>query len=124
VLETLHTIAESIALALEAFSVLVITLGAIDAAYHILGPYFTRRSTHGVRRQAWLSLGRWLMLGLEFLLAADIVHTALSPSWEQIGELGAIAVIRTFLNYFLERDLEKAMRERPEVAVAGGRERP
>jgi uncharacterized membrane protein len=36
-----------------------------------------------------------------------VVRSVISPSWEQIGELGAIAVIRTFLNYFLERDLEK-----------------
>ena len=41
-------------------------------------------------------------------LAADIISSVISPSWQDIGELGAIAVIRTFLNYFLERDLENA----------------
>ena len=50
----------------------------------------------------------WLLLGLEFELAADIVRSVLSPTWQEIGELGAIAVIRTFLNYFLEKDLERA----------------
>jgi uncharacterized membrane protein len=49
----------------------------------------------------------WLILGLEFMLAADIVRTAISPNWEQIGQLGAIAIIRTFLNFFLEKDIEK-----------------
>ena len=48
----------------------------------------------------------WLLLGLEFALAADIIGSVVSPTWEDIGQLGAIAVIRTFLNYFLEHDLE------------------
>jgi uncharacterized membrane protein len=50
----------------------------------------------------------WLLLGLEFALAADIITSVISPTWQDIGELGAIAVIRTFLNYFLEHDLEHA----------------
>lgn len=50
----------------------------------------------------------WLLRGLEFELAADIIGSVISPSWQDIGELGAIAVIRTFLNYFLEKDLEHA----------------
>jgi sulfatase modifying factor 1 len=45
---------------------------------------------------------------LEFELAADIVRSVIAPTWQEIGELGAIAVIRTFLNYFLEKDLEHA----------------
>lgn len=49
----------------------------------------------------------WLLLGLEFELAADIVRSAISPSWTQIGQLAAIAIIRTFLNYFLEKDVER-----------------
>jgi uncharacterized membrane protein len=48
----------------------------------------------------------WLLLALEFELAADIVRSVISPSWQDIGALGAIAVIRTFLNYFLEQDLD------------------
>jgi len=50
----------------------------------------------------------WLLLGLEFALSADIVTSVISPTWQDIGELGAIAVIRTFLSYFLEHDLENA----------------
>jgi uncharacterized membrane protein len=49
----------------------------------------------------------WLLLGLEFELAADIIRTANAPTWTDIGQLAAIGVIRTFLNYFLEKDLEK-----------------
>jgi uncharacterized membrane protein len=49
----------------------------------------------------------WLLLGLEFELVADIIGSVVSPSWQDIDKLGAIAVIRTFLNYFLEKDLEE-----------------
>ena len=44
--------------------------------------------------------------------AADIVETSIATSWEAVARLGAVAVIRTFLNYFLERDLNE-VRERP-----------
>jgi len=50
----------------------------------------------------------WLLLGLEFELAADIIGSVVSPTWQEVGKLGAIAVIRTFLNYFLEKDLDSA----------------
>ena len=103
-------IAGTIALALEAMSVLVIAIGGAEAAYTSLRRIIARGATHGLRRQAWLSLARWLLLGLEFMLAADIVRTAVAPNWNDIGQLAAIAVIRTFLNFFLERDLEAAAR--------------
>jgi len=50
----------------------------------------------------------WLVLALEFLLAADILRTAISPTWNEIGQLAAIAAIRTFLNYSLSHDLRKS----------------
>ena len=55
-----------------------------------------------------LSLGRYLALALEFQLGADILSTAVSPSWDQIGKLGAVAIIRTALNFFLTRELREA----------------
>jgi uncharacterized membrane protein len=86
----------------------VIAIGGAQPAYASLWPLLMRRATHGIRRLAWLSLARWLLLGLEFMLATDIVRTVIAPSWEEIGQLAAIAVIRTFLNFFLERDLDAA----------------
>lgn len=62
------------------------------------------------RRHLWLNFGRWLVVGLTFQLAADIIESSTTPSWESIARLGAIAVVRTFLNYFLNRDI-KEMRE-------------
>jgi uncharacterized membrane protein len=55
-----------------------------------------------------LDLARYLALALEFQLGADILTTAVAPSWDQIGKLGVIAVIRTTLNYFLMRELHEA----------------
>jgi uncharacterized membrane protein len=51
---------------------------------------------------------RYLVVGLTFQLAADIVHTTVAPDWNQIGRLAAVAVIRTFLSYFTERDVREA----------------
>jgi uncharacterized membrane protein len=66
-----------------------------------------------------LRLGRFLALGLEFQLAADILGTAIAPSWEQIGELAAIAAIRTALNFFLNLELkQEAAESRREEAPA------
>jgi hypothetical protein len=56
-------------------------------------------------RDVWLRLGRWLVAGLTFQLAADVLETAITTSWDEVARLAAIAAIRTFLNYFLERDL-------------------
>src|SRR5207342_546717 len=102
----------AIALVLECLSVLMIVIGAAEALWRVL-PALARihsaTQSQGLRRQAWLSLARWLLLGLEFMLAADIVRSAIAPDWNDIGQLAAIAVIRTFLNYFLERDLEAAV---------------
>jgi uncharacterized membrane protein len=56
--------------------------------------------------------------GLTFQLAADILETAITTSWDEVARLGAIAAIRTFLNFFLERDLG-AIRERQGPPAAG-----
>lgn len=64
-----------------------------------------------------LDLGVALALCLEFLLAADIVATAVSPSWDAVGKLAAISGIRTFLNFFLEREVKDLAQERRQKLV-------
>lgn len=114
--ELFREIAGSIALALEAVAALLITTGALAATYRALRSIGRPLAN---KREAWLHFAVWLMLGLEFALAADIVKTAISPGWSEIGHLGAIAAIRTFLNYFLGKDLDKYVEERKsETAVA------
>ena len=100
--------ASHVALFVEAVAAIVITVGAVQAVIGLINPA-GKDPTRPFRRKkmVWMRFGIWLLLGLEFELAADIVRTAISPSWNEIGQLGAIALIRTFLNYFLERDVEK-----------------
>lgn len=56
-----------------------------------------------------LELGKTLAIALEFLLAADILRTAVAPTWSDIGKLASIAVLRTLLNYFLDRELQSEL---------------
>jgi uncharacterized membrane protein len=58
-----------------------------------------------------LFLGRYLALGLEFQIGADILSTAVAPTFEDVLLLGAIVVIRTVLNYFLSKELERERRQ-------------
>jgi len=63
-------------------------------------------TANGLRGRAiWLKFATWILLALEFALAADIVRTAVAPTWNDIWKLAVIAVIRTMLNYFLARDI-------------------
>jgi len=107
VLESLKIITAFIATGVEAAGALVVAYGAAEAVYGATLAIAHPRSSPGERKEVWLRFGVWLLLGLEFLLAGDVVRTALSPTWQDIGQLAAIAAIRTFLNYFLERDLEQ-----------------
>jgi uncharacterized membrane protein len=63
------------------------------------------------KRALWLGFAKVLVAALSFQLAADIIESSISTSWEAIGRLGAIAVIRTFLDFFLTRDVDE-IRER------------
>jgi len=92
----------------EAAAVLIVFYGALESFGRLLWIVVTPSATHGERKALWRRFGVWLLLGLEFELAADIIGSVISPTWMDIGQLGAIAVIRTFLNYFLEKDLEHA----------------
>jgi uncharacterized membrane protein len=105
--EALKQIVSSITLGLEASAAFIIAAGAIKALATLIKPAFSSEGMLDVKKHVWLRFAAWLMLGLEFELAADVLRSAISPRWSDIGQLGAIAGIRTFLNYFLEKDLEK-----------------
>ncbi|MFB9733420.1 DUF1622 domain-containing protein [Ornithinimicrobium kibberense] len=100
-------------LLIEAAGAVVIGVGAASA--FVLFVYaVARRDTAGFVRVRLL-LGRFLALGLEFQLASDVLTTAVAPTFEEIGKLAAIAAIRTALNYFLAREIN---REREELERA------
>lgn len=92
-------------LAVETIGAVIIAVGILVVAYAIIKNY----AEHQLKdfNKIRLVLGRYLALALEFQLGADILSTAIAPSWEQIGKLGAIAVIRTGLNYFLMKEVRE-----------------
>lgn len=102
-----------IALCVEASAVLVATIGVFDTLGRIFTAIVRRTTEHGTGKLIWRRFALWLLLALEFALAADIIRSVISPTWEDIGELAAIAAIRTFLNYFLEKDLDASREAAP-----------
>jgi uncharacterized membrane protein len=103
----------------EAIGAVVIGVGVLVAfVLWLLGEFRARSAPYEEIR---LLLGRYLALGLEFELGADIIATAVRPSWDEIGKLAAIAGIRTALNYFLAQDLDRSSRaEGGRVGLNGG----
>jgi len=109
---------EKAVLAIAAMALFIIVFATVQAFVSALTVMMGRAS--GDDRTPWLRFGRWLVVGLTFLLAADVIATSIAPSWEEIGRLAALAAIRTFLNYFLERDLleaRKIVEERAEPST-------
>ncbi|MFE9746798.1 DUF1622 domain-containing protein [Saccharothrix saharensis] len=108
--ETLKSVIDVLVAVVEAAGVGVILIGALLAAARFVVRGLRHRDA-AVFTPIRLSLGRFLVLGLEFQLAADILRSALAPSFEEIGQLAAIAAIRTALNYFLNREIAEEERE-------------
>ena|SRR6476619_8453769 len=100
----LHEFARFVALGVEAIAILIIAIGSIEALVNILRTLF--RSSGVQRRAIWLEFAGWLVAALTFQLAADIVNTSFSPTWDEVGRLAVVAAIRTFLSYFLDREVE------------------
>jgi uncharacterized membrane protein len=107
--EWLVSVSEPAIVLIDAIALLVILLGTIEVTVTVARASFKPLGDQ-VARQAWLRYARWLVAGLTLQLAADIIETSISTNWQTIGRVGAIAVIRTFLNYFLERDVEQQQR--------------
>ncbi|MFL5206084.1 MAG: DUF1622 domain-containing protein [Microvirga sp.] len=96
---------ETAILVIDAMALVVIVFGTVEAFVTGLRLMITRSANGAEKREVWLRYGRALVAGLTFQLAADIIETSITTDWEAVGRIAAIAVIRTFLNYFLERDL-------------------
>ena len=102
---TIINLVQWLKLVVETTGAIIIGLGVATAAYQFVRALIAPRleNYNPIR----LTLARHLALALEFQLGADILTTAVAPSWDQIGKLGAIAVIRTALNYFLTREMRE-----------------
>jgi uncharacterized membrane protein len=98
-------IVDAVALAVDGAGVLIIVVGLIFA----VGRYLprSRRDADGAYHTFRQDLGRSILLGLEFLVAGDIIRTvAVSPTLENVLILGLIVLIRTFLSMTLQVELE------------------
>ena len=93
----------------EAVGVAIIVLEVVRTmvgyVFSLLRPDPRRMNTLRLR------LGQGLVMGLEFLVAADVLKTAVAPTWNAIGLLAALIGLRTVLNYLLEREVEKLAKE-------------
>ena len=114
--EMFQEIASGVALGLEALVVIIIAAAAVKAFWRTLPLLFNDDIMAVERYDIWLRFGTAILLALEFTLAADIIRSAVSPSWDAIGKLGAIATIRIALNFFLARDLENLGEARRKAA--------
>jgi uncharacterized membrane protein len=116
--ETIRGLLEWMELCIEVVGATMVALGALIAVVQLarvflgqdIGGFLTVR----------LTFARYLALALEFQLAADVLSTAIAPSWEQIGKLGAIAVIRTGLNFFLMLEMKSEEEERKNAMQQAG----
>ncbi|MBA3600218.1 MAG: DUF1622 domain-containing protein [Acidobacteria bacterium] len=109
--QTIVAAAQWLKLGIETVGALIICLGVILAIYQLTVHFLREQSSNF--NYVRLTLGKYLVLALEFQVGADILSTAIAPSWEQVGKLGAIAAIRTVLNYFLTRELAAEQKREP-----------
>lgn len=86
----------------------IIGLAAIQATVQSILIFVRRDAREPDTEQVRLKLGRWLVVALEFQVAADILRTAIAPTWDEIGQLAAIIALRTLLNFFLQKEIERA----------------
>lgn len=103
--ETAKVIALYLSIAVEIAGALIIAIGLLKFLWAYLGGLL-RPSRHRSNSLLRVQFGGTLTISLELLLAADILRTAVAPTWDDIGKLAAIAAIRTALNYFLEKELQ------------------
>jgi uncharacterized membrane protein len=115
----LTEITEYAVLIIDAMALVIVLVGTV-AAFLAAVRHFWRPLAGHERREIWLHYARWLVAGLTFQLAADIIESSIATNWESVARLAAIAVIRTFLNYFLERDVAEVRELQREAALGAG----
>lgn len=106
----LHSYANTVTRLIEALGIFVIVLGAVVSTVFFLREAYRGmqrdRDAQGAYKRFRRRLGRAILLGLEFLVAADIIRTvAVEPSFNSLGILAIIVLIRTFLSFALEVEI-------------------
>jgi uncharacterized membrane protein len=107
-MDAFHVVINYLGLGLNAIGALVTVWGIMISLIDFVRKEIVRSPDRITANEAIrLKLGSYLVLALEFFIASDIVKTIVTPSWEGLGILGAIIVMRTILSFFLTRDLKK-----------------
>lgn len=102
----IKTIAAYASLMAEGIAVFFIIFGFLGALWIYIRKSFPVRRNYTAMVESRYHLGHSLSLALEFLIGADILRTAISPTWQDIGQLAAVVGIRTVLNFFLMKELK------------------
>jgi uncharacterized membrane protein len=107
-MDTFHSVVNIVSFTLNIIGALITIWGIIVSLFEFLKKEILNRAeVISLNEAIRLKLGSYLVLALEFFIAGDIVKTIITPTWESLGILGAIVVIRTILSYFLTKDLKK-----------------
>src|SRR5690349_8517849 len=91
--------------AVEILSALIIGAAVLQVLWDY-GLSFVKSEYTISKETIRVRFGSSVAVALELMLGADVLATAVAPSWNELGKLAAIAIIRTALNYFLERELK------------------
>ncbi|WP_374286612.1 DUF1622 domain-containing protein [Lactococcus sp.] len=104
-----HYIFSFSVLLINGISILIILYGTLTAFIRMLSD----RNPNPVTRNQWIKtyLGSYILLSLEFLIVADIIETIINPTFQDIAKLGIIVVIRTFISYFLNKEIEEGNKQ-------------
>jgi len=107
-MDPFHSIINVVSFTLNIIGALITIWGIMVSLFEFLKKEILNRvEVIKLNEAIRIKLGSYLVLALEFFIAGDIVKTIITPSWESLGMLGAIVVIRTILSYFLTKDLKK-----------------
>ena len=111
-MEIIHNVLQVVILTVSGLGAAVVVWGVIEAIVAFIALKFSSAKEDSVSKSETIRqhLGAHLLLGLEIFIAADIISSAVSPSWEKVGILAAIVGVRTVLSYFLRMELKQGVR--------------
>src|SRR5689334_7051415 len=108
--EAAEFITKYLSRAVELAAAIVIAIALLEAFYSLIRKFMSK--TDLTNEKIRIKFGSYVAVALELLLGADVLATAVAPTWNDIGKLAAIAVLRTSLNYFLGKELQEIKEEK------------
>jgi len=111
-MQIIHDILQVVILSISGLGAAVVVWGVIEAVVAFVVLKFSSTKEDAVSKSESIRqrLGAHLLLGLEIFIAADIISSAVSPSWEKVGILVTIVGVRTVLSFFLRMELKQGVR--------------